>query len=81
MRTNPDKFSVSRRLWSERVHDLPDLRWERVNAARAKIEANMYEPETAVDMCLTRLAVDLDVVVRRDRGHETLDDGPESRPF
>ena len=51
--------------WKQRLRDLPDLRWEKVEQARRALQSGVYDRESFLDALSASLANDLGVLCRR----------------
>lgn len=51
--------------WQQRLRDLPDLRWAKVDRARRALESGAYDAEEASDAVLASLANEIGVLCRR----------------
>lgn len=58
--------SPAREYWVEKIHELPEVRIDKIRATREALEKNAYESEQILDDTVARMSEDLTLLLEPD---------------
>ena len=65
-RKRMDSIGPALEHWKQRLHELPEMRLDKVQSVRGALQQSSYENEQVLDSTVRRLSNDVGVLCRKD---------------